>query len=86
MKKCVNRFNFSQSSRATAAAFFIAALWCAQLSAAPSKQWDKRFGGTDDDRAYAVKQTSDGGYVIAGASDSMANGDKTQDSRGNTDF
>ena len=30
----------------------------------------KNYGGTQDDRGYAVQQTSDGGYVIVGSSTS----------------
>jgi len=30
------------------------------------KEWKKPFGGTADDEAYAVQQTSDEGYILAG--------------------
>lgn len=29
-------------------------------------QWNKTYGGTDSDVAYALVQTSDGGYALAG--------------------
>jgi len=29
-------------------------------------QWAKTYGGTNDDGAYSVQQTSDGGYIVAG--------------------
>ena len=31
-----------------------------------NEEWYRTFGGEEDDRAYAVQQTADGGYVIAG--------------------
>ena len=36
--------------------------------------WTKSFGGTNWDFAYSVEQTSDGGYIIAGATYSYGNG------------
>ncbi len=37
--------------------------------------WAKTYGGTDDDRAYSVQQTSDGGYIVAGVNSFSASGD-----------
>ena len=37
-------------------------------------QWAYTYGGAGDDYAYAVQQTSDGGYVVAGATYSFGAG------------
>ena len=40
-----------------------------------NEQWTKTFGGGEDDRGYSVQQTSDGGYIITGVTNSFGNGD-----------
>jgi hypothetical protein len=37
-------------------------------------QWEKTYGGLNDDVGWSVKQTADGGYVIAGYTDSYGHG------------
>ncbi|PMQ00831.1 MAG: hypothetical protein CBR30_09160 [Dictyoglomus sp. NZ13-RE01] len=38
--------------------------------------WPKTFGGPNDDVAYSIKKTSDGGYIVAGYTESFGMGGK----------
>jgi hypothetical protein len=38
--------------------------------------WAKTYGGPDDDSAYSVQQTSDGGYIVAGWTNSFGAGER----------
>ena len=42
----------------------------------PTIQWQKSLGGSFIEKAYSIQQTNDGGYIVAGYSDSN-NGDIT---------
>lgn len=44
--------------------------WVLKLNSAGTIQWKRTFGGSGDDRCYAVQQTADGGYILAGTSNS----------------
>ncbi len=41
--------------------------------------WDYRYGGGGEDQLYDFQRTSDGGYILGGASTSRIGGDKTED-------
>ncbi|RJQ50272.1 MAG: choice-of-anchor D domain-containing protein [Nitrospiraceae bacterium] len=50
--------------------------WIVKLDSSLGVQWQKAFGGTGDDVANSIQQTSDGGYVTAGYSTSFGPGDE----------
>ena len=53
-------------------------MWIVKVDANGNKQWDRRYGGNQDEDLYSVAQTIDGGYILAGRSNSGISGDKTQ--------
>ena len=57
-----------------------------KLDASGARQWDRRFGGAADDRLFSLQPTSDGGYILGGDSASGVGGDKSEASRGVTDY
>ena len=40
--------------------------WVVKLDATGAIIWQKALGGTDDDSAYSIESTADGGYIVAG--------------------
>jgi hypothetical protein len=53
---------------------------------AQTKKWDKAYGGTQYDDIEAIISTPDGGYLLGGSSKSDKGGDKSENSRGGTDY
>jgi hypothetical protein len=51
-------------------------VWILKLSADGTVEWQKAYGGEGGDRANSVKQTNDGGYIVAGTTKSFGAGDE----------
>jgi hypothetical protein len=49
-------------------------------------EWQNTIGGNDWDDLYSVIQTTDGGYLLGGLSESDISGDKTEASQGEVDY
>ena len=58
--------------------------WIVKLDSLGSILWQKSLGGSGNDYAQSIQQTSDGGYIVAGYSTSI-NGDVTGN-HGNSDY
>ncbi|RDC65089.1 T9SS type A sorting domain-containing protein [Adhaeribacter pallidiroseus] len=56
--------------------------WIVKLNADGSKAWDKTIGGAEIDWLTVIQQTSDGGYILGGYSNSGVGGDKSQANKG----
>lgn len=48
--------------------------WVVKLDSSGSKIWSRTFGGTGNDVFYCVRQTGDGGYIVAGCESSWGMG------------
>lgn len=63
--------------------------WVVKFNSTGNIVWNKSIGGNsfpETEVAYAIQQTSDGGYIVAGTSSSSANGDVTATNNGLTDY
>ena len=47
--------------------------WMLKLTAYGEIDWQQTYGGINDDLAKSIRQTSDGGYIVAGQSSSLGN-------------
>tara|TARA_B100000949_G_scaffold34312_3_gene27917 strand:+ start:5657 stop:7246 length:1590 start_codon:yes stop_codon:yes gene_type:complete len=60
--------------------------WALKLDSTGNIVWQNSIGGSLVDRPQAAFQTSDGGFIIGGFSNSPSSGDKTENSRGGNDY
>lgn len=52
--------------------------WVLKLNSMGQIQWEKTIGGNSQDFLYSILQTTDGGYIMVGGSNSDSSGDKTE--------
>lgn len=60
--------------------------WMVKTDGNGIKQWDKRYGGNDDEKGKSIFQASDGGFIMGGWSESGISGDKTEVTKGSVDY
>jgi len=58
--------------------------WVVKLSNAGTIEWQKGLGGTGNDYAYSILQTTDGGYIVAGGT--YSNDGDVSGNHGSRDF
>ena len=51
-------------------------MWVLKLDVSGNIEWQKTYGGAEDDEASSVQQTADGGYIVAGYTSSFGPGKK----------
>lgn len=61
-------------------------MWLVKADENGVKLWDHRFGGNDNEYMYALDQTKDEGFILAGYTRSEINGDVTVTGKGAYDF
>jgi hypothetical protein len=49
-------------------------VWLIKIDASGNKVWDRTFGGTGGEGGNSVRQTSDGGFIVVGSTDSYGAG------------
>ena len=51
-------------------------IWILKLTSDGNIEWQKTYGGSQDEKASSIQQTYDGGYIVAGFTDSYGAGEQ----------
>ncbi|MBL7914957.1 MAG: T9SS type A sorting domain-containing protein [Bacteroidia bacterium] len=78
--------NSQISGDITEGCFGIVDFWIVKTDSAGNIQWQNTIGGYGTESFPKIAQTSDGGYILGGDSDSNISGDKAESSIGGNDF
>ncbi|MBZ0328526.1 MAG: T9SS type A sorting domain-containing protein [Altibacter sp.] len=60
--------------------------WVVKVNSNGLIEWQNTIGGSLDDHLYSISQTSDGGYILGGISNSNISGDKSENAMGIMDY
>ncbi len=60
--------------------------WVVKVDTSGMKQWDRRFGGDNNEYSRSIIKTRDDGYLLAGYTDSDMSGDMSEFSNGGFDY
>ncbi len=60
--------------------------WMVKVNSMGIKQWDKTYGGTEQERLESIILTNDGGFLLGGTSESGIGGDKSEPGWGLKDY
>lgn len=61
-------------------------VWIVKYNTFGKIEWQRLYGGSGNDEAFSVIQTTDGGYLVGAHTTSSGNGDVTGTSHGQYDF
>lgn len=60
--------------------------WIVKIKPDGTKIWDKAYGGSGVEYLASITTTKEGGFLLAGHSNSLAGGDKSESTKGNSDY
>ncbi len=60
--------------------------WLVKINSTGTKLWDKRFGGSSNEKLGSFTETKEGGFLLGGTSTSDKSGDKTQENQRGSDY
>lgn len=61
-------------------------VWVVKIDESGNMQWEKNYGGNSSDLGYCIKQTTDGGYIVAGYTSSNSGDVSGNNGAGTGDF
>ncbi len=80
------RSNSNISGEKTENSFGEEDIWVLKFNVTGDILWQRTLGGNAEDKVNTAKETSDGGYILIGTSSSDISGNKTENSRGGSDY